>query len=273
MQVLYPSFEEAFALVFSDLFPIENILIGKTKPFPSYKVRRKANEKTYLIEHVLSGKGEFRVQGKTQEIHAGNTFLIDKSAPHDFCSDKNQPLEKIWIAFSSDYIEKMLNSYRISTGIYTADVKNEFLRLYGVAKLEMPPQDKYFEIANLLQTIVLKLAQSAHEKTETNLSAIKSALLACIYTKKTLTNVANELFMSKSNLIRTFKMQTGETPYQFLLNQKINAAKTMLSTSTMQIKSIAEFLCWTDEHYFSFIFKQKTGLTPSKYRDLHAFNS
>ena len=137
----------------------------------------------------------------------------------------------------------------------------------------MPPQDKYFEIANLLQTIVLKLAQSAHEKTETNLSAIKSALLACIYTKKTLTNVANELFMSKSNLIRTFKMQTGETPYQFLLNQKINAAKTMLSTSTMQIKSIAEFLCWTDEHYFSFIFKQKTGLTPSKYRDLHAFNS
>ena len=272
MEVLFPSFEEAFALAFSDLFPIENILIGKTKPFSSYKVKRKANGKNYIIEHVLSGKGEFHAQGKTQAIEAGNTFLIDKNSSHDYRSDKNQPLEKIWIAFSSDYMEKMLESYHISTGIYSADVKNEFLSLYGVAKLDTSPQDKFFEIAGILQNIVLKLAQSAHKKTETDVFSIKQALLSSIYSKKTLDAIASELFTSKSNLIRKFKKQTGETPYQFLLNEKINVAKTLLSTTTIQIKNIAELLCFTDEHYFSFIFNQKTGCTPSKYRALRALN-
>lgn len=266
IEILYPSHEEAFAIALSDLFPIESILIGMTQPFPAYKVRRRANGKTYLIEYVLDGEGEFRVGGKTQRLQAGDVFVIGKDDPHDFRSDKGKPLKKIWISFASEYVGKMLECYRIGTGVYRADVKNEFLSLYGVAKLDTLPQNKFFEAAELLHGVILKIARSIRETSTSTVSAIKHALLSSIYSKKTLDEVASELFTSKSNLIRVFKKGTGETPYQFLLNEKINVAKTLLSTTTMQIKSIAELLCFTDEHYFSFLFKQKTGLTPSKYR-------
>lgn len=267
-EILYPSHEEAFAIALSDLFPIENVLIGTTNPFPAYTVRRRANGKTYLMEYVVHGKGEFRANGKTQKIGAGDTFVIGKDDPHDFRSDKADPLKKIWISFSSDYLEKMLSGYRIGTGVYRADVKNEFISLYGVAKLDTPPQNKFFEIAELLHAVVMKLARSVSETATGGVSAIKHALLSSIYSKKTLDEVASELFTSKSNLIRVFKKGTGETPYQFLLNEKINVAKTLLSTTTMQVKHISDLLCFTDEHYFSFLFKQKTGFTPSKYREL-----
>ena len=126
-------------------------------------------------------------------------------------------------------------------------------------------QNKYFEIAELLHSIILKTARTALEVGDT-LLPMKNALLASIYSKKTLDEIASELFTSKSNLIRVFKKQTGITPYQFLLNERLSVAKTLLSTTSMQIQSIAELLCFSDEHYFSFLFKQKTGLTPSQYR-------
>ena len=265
IEILYPSHEEAFAIALSDLFPIENLLIGLTYPFPTYKVKRRANGKFYLIEYVLEGEGELRLDGKTKKLQAGNVFVFDKNSPHDYRSDPKAPLKKIWICFRSEYIEKMLEGYRIQTGVYNADVKNDFLNLYRVAKMDTTPQNKFFEVAEILHGVIMKIARSAME---TGVSAsLKNALLSSIYSKKTLDELAADLFTSKSNLIRVFKKQTGVTPYQFLLNEKISVAKTLLSTTTMQIKHIADLLCFTDEHYFSFLFKQKTGVSPSEYRN------
>ena len=74
------------------------------------------------------------------------------------------------------------------------------------------------------------------------------------------------MFISRAHLIRVFKQNKGITPYQFLLNEKIKIAKALLSTTEMSIKSISDKLCFADEHYFSHLFKQKTGLSPLKYK-------
>ena len=51
-----------------------------------------------------------------------------------------------------------------------------------------------------------------------------------------------------------------------ILNEKIKTAKALLATTEMSVKSISEKLCFADEHYFSHLFKQKTGLSPLKYK-------
>lgn len=267
VEILYPSHEEAFAIALSDLFPIENILIGTTHPFPTYRVKRRANGKSYLFEFVLEGEGEVRFSEKTQKLIGGDLLVIGKDDPHDYRSNPKNPMKKLWVSFSSEYLGNMLKNYRIRSGVYRADVKKEFSALYGVAKIDTSPQNKFFEIAELLHSIVMKTARTAFEQAEDLLSNIKNALLSSIYSKKNLDEIASDLFMSKSNLIRIFKKQTGLTPYQFLLNEKLSVAKTLLSTTTMQVKTISELLCFSDEHYFSFLFKQKTGLTPSEYRN------
>ncbi len=269
VEVLYPSHEEAFAIALSDLYPIEAILVGRTHPFPAYRVHRRPNGKTYLLEYVVEGRGEFRAGGKTQRIGAGDTFVIGKDDPHDFRSDKKDPLKKIFISFASEYVGKMLEAYGIGTGVYRADVGGDFHALYRAAGKRLPPQNQFFEIAELLHTVILKLARSAEECEMRGVSAIKHALLSALYTKKTLDVVAAELYMSKSNLIRVFKRGTGVTPYRFLLDEKIATAKNLLTKTTMSVRGIAELLCFTDEHYFSYLFKEKTGLTPSRYRTLH----
>jgi AraC-like DNA-binding protein len=266
VEILYPSYEEAFALALPDAYPIKRILIGVTHPFPTYRVRRRANENSYLFEYILEGEGEAKIDGKTVKLTSGCLLFIDKNAPQNYKSNPKAPMKKLWVSFAGEYLGATLEAYRLQTGVYRVELKQEFSALYRVAKIDTPPQNKYFEIAELLHAVILKTARISLEAGD-ELLPFKNALLASIYTKKTLDEIAAELFTSKSNLIRVFKKQTGVTPYRFLLDERISVAKTLLSTTSMQVKNIAELLCFTDEHYFSFLFKQKTGLTPSKYRN------
>ena len=94
-------------------------------------------------------------------------------------------------------------------------------------------------------------------------------LSAAVYKKVELDSIASELHLSKSTIIRIFKKAYGTTPYEFLIDRKIEAAKTLLSSSCMLVKEISEKLCFTDEHYFSSLFLKRVGECPTDYRARH----
>ena len=52
----------------------------------------------------------------------------------------------------------------------------------------------------------------------------------------------------------------------YRLDRKIKLAKDMLVNTNLPIKQIASNLCYADEYYFSNVFKQKTGVSPGRYR-------
>ena len=174
-------------------------------------------------------------------------------------------MHKIWCGFSSDYIDTMLISYGISSGVYRADVLKYFERMYETAKSDAPEEEKILVVADSIHKIILKIA-AAKPSEDKLCSKIESKLLTSIYKNADLNDIAADLFISRAHLIRVFKQNKGITPYQFLLNEKIKIAKALLSTTEMSIKSISDKLCFADEHYFSHLFKQKTGLSPLKYK-------
>ena len=62
------------------------------------------------------------------------------------------------------------------------------------------------------------------------------------------------------------KKEMKITPYEYHLKNKIDRAMLLLETSDLSIKEIAFSLGFSDEHYFSDIFKRKTGIKPTHYR-------
>ena len=89
-----------------------------------------------------------------------------------------------------------------------------------------------------------------------------------LYTKITVEDVAGYISLSVSQLNRLFKKEYGTTVYSYLLNCRIETAKSLLKGTALSISEISEKLIFTDEHYFSNIFKKKVGLAPSAYRKL-----
>ena len=264
--IAYPQSEDAVTLVFNDNFPIESIFVGITHPLSSYQINRKEQSNYHNFEYVLSGKGEIVINGKKMPLKAGDTFVLNNAHEHNFRSDKKDPLEKVWISLKSDYIDKMAECFKVTSGVYNVNLEKNFLAILNVARAETTPQNKFFTIADNLHEIITTISKSILTTTDSVFNAIKNELLSSVYTKRSLDEIAQKLFMSRSNLIRIFKKQTGITPYAFLLNEKLSVASTLLSSTDMTVKAVADLLCFTDEHYFSFLFKEKTGKTPTEFR-------
>ncbi len=79
--------------------------------------------------------------------------------------------------------------------------------------------------------------------------------------------IADELKVNSTYLSRTFKEQYGQTPSRFIQQQKTDQAKRLLLRHPeMEIKEISAFLGYSDQNYFSRVFKKETGRSPLEYR-------
>jgi AraC-like DNA-binding protein len=85
-----------------------------------------------------------------------------------------------------------------------------------------------------------------------------------------LSAIAGKMGIDKSYLIRLFKKRTGASPIKFFNKLKTDAAAHMLAETAAPINEIARQLGFCDEFYFSRLFKQYIGLSPTAYRQEHA---
>ena len=81
-----------------------------------------------------------------------------------------------------------------------------------------------------------------------------------------LQDVAGEVGMSQSHFSTVFAQETGITFTQYLTALRIGKAKELLSATAMRSSEIAFAVGYNDAHYFSYMFKKQTGMTPSEYR-------
>lgn len=72
--------------------------------------------------------------------------------------------------------------------------------------------------------------------------------------------------MDKFSFIRSFKSQTSKTPYEYLLDLKIEKAQKMLKATKYTITEISMMCGFSSHSHFTSTFKKKTGVSPTEYR-------
>ncbi len=82
-----------------------------------------------------------------------------------------------------------------------------------------------------------------------------------------LQTLADLVHFSPSHLSVIFSQQTGETLSKYLINYRIGKAKEALCCTSKKSSQIAEETGYRDPHYFSYMFKKVTGMTPTQYRE------
>lgn len=81
----------------------------------------------------------------------------------------------------------------------------------------------------------------------------------------TLAQIAEGCAMSVPALKLLCRQQQGCGPIACFIGFKIQAAKEMIRDSSMSFTQISQHLGFQSVHYFSKLFKEKTGMTPSEY--------
>ncbi|MDR1281791.1 MAG: helix-turn-helix domain-containing protein [Opitutaceae bacterium] len=82
----------------------------------------------------------------------------------------------------------------------------------------------------------------------------------------TLAQLARHARLSRTNLLRIFRQATGQSPIDFLIGLRVEAARRLLRQSDLDMTAIALECGFTDASYFARQFRQVCGLTPSAYR-------
>jgi len=94
---------------------------------------------------------------------------------------------------------------------------------------------------------------------------IISVLKDNIYSSMTFSELAKKACFSKSYITKLFKADVGTGVMECYLNLKIEEAKKLISEKNLSVTEIASKLCFSSVHYFSRIFKIKTGMSPKQY--------
>ncbi|WP_038176209.1 helix-turn-helix transcriptional regulator, partial [Vibrio coralliilyticus] len=77
--------------------------------------------------------------------------------------------------------------------------------------------------------------------------------------------LAEEVGMSRYQLLRAFKDHYGLPPYAYLMDEKIKRAKVMLKSGE-DIVDVANNLGFSDQAHFQRHFKKKLAVTPKFYQ-------
>ena len=83
-----------------------------------------------------------------------------------------------------------------------------------------------------------------------------------------LANIAAAQGVSEGYLATVFKRETGKTVSEYVREKRMKHAAHLLTTTRLQVQTIALHCGIMDVQYFSKLFKRHTGKTPKEYREI-----
>lgn len=79
--------------------------------------------------------------------------------------------------------------------------------------------------------------------------------------------LADFVYLTPTYLSAVFKKQTGLTIGQYLLEVRVENAKQKMRDPQLKFYQVSEMVGYEDANYFAKIFKKKTGVTPTEYKE------
>lgn len=249
--------------------PLNVSTFGITFPNPKYYISR-PKSLIFVLEYVVSGKGTVICNGKKFTVKANDVYLLQPGDDCEYYADKNDPFHKYWINFSSSLFPEIIKKYNLNTRTVfeDVDIRSEFEQIFALDSDPCLNDSIYTKVSTILFQIIMKLAERYPDEGVASPLAqrIRYELASTIKLPFNLDDICNRLYLSKSQLIREFKKYYHTTPYQFLLNMRMEVAKTLLKNTTKTVREISQTLCFSSEYNFSNYFKKRMGVSPRQYR-------
>lgn len=122
-------------------------------------------------------------------------------------------------------------------------------------------------ICLLLQKNIRPIKEKGPAKIQLKRMRLFLTYLQKHYSEKVqLSDLATQAHVSKSACLRCFHSLLDTTPYDYLLNYRLNEAARLLQNSSLPVLEIAQRVGFKQASHFGHLFKQKIGYSPLAFR-------
>ena len=239
-----------------------------------------ALRKSYMIHHIVKGKGIFKVNGITYHLEKDDAFLIRPGEEIYYEADKDDPWSYEWIGMQGVKIESYLQRTSFAYDPIIHYSKNDrlsliYLKMKHAYSSDPTARDLLMNsvLYELLYFLTLnfpnrQLSSSRHA--EEYIDEVINYCLQNIDKKIKVTDISDYLGLNRSYLTRLFKQHVGYSLKDYILFLKLDEAKRLLKETSLSIQTIARSVGFDDPLYFSRIFHQKEGITAKEYRNMNS---
>lgn len=221
------------------------------------------------------------VKQYTKQITAGKSFLVSSNQPHslDWQQTAEMTLFYLHPSFFTNAIGDFIgNNLEIDERFSLVD--DTLIREVGVILRYLCSSNGDIErlyaenLANLLAVHLLKNYSNYKVRVSHGLKRLPLKKLDIVFEyieanlaqKITLSDLAAIAGVGKFYFCRLFKSSTNMTPYNYVLQQRIERAKSLLSHSNLAIAEIALECGFSNQSHLAKHFRTMVGTSPMVYR-------
>ena len=225
---------------------------------------------------IVSGKGQFLIQGQVFPVDANNLVIINPNILHTEVSLNAQPLEYIVLGIGGIELTTGENSngqFCILDHIESVDISSCLRNILRETELKHAGYEAicqaYMEI--LIIRLMRNTALAAQVKPQVisgnrQCAAIKRYIDLHFKEPLTLEQLSEEAHVNKYYLSHAFKQEYGISPINYLISRRIDESKYLLSETDLSLSQIAQILGFSSLSYFSQVFRKVQGISPKEFR-------
>lgn len=243
---------------------------------------------------VESGKMELVVQGQSYLLQEGSVALLPPNllhtayqlegsaccfscivfAPEFVTGQTSEAVQKdlLVMLFASDFREELLVAGPMAESMGLSD----YLRKLGSALNQREQIVNQLKIKGLLFLVIAillgeagnpKLANGGKNQLQQAREKIILGYMADHLAEKvTLAELSSQLNLSKEQFSRFFRQAFRRSPLQYLTQMRLQKACHLLTQEDLTMLEIAEACGFDNSNYFSRVFKQHFGMSPSEFQ-------
>lgn len=273
-----------------------------------YRMDREHAHEEWELYYLLSGERRYFLRDHVVSVHKGDLILVPSGEIHKSLPVKDAAHERISVEFKREYLAPLLSALpqlellsHFQTGrvLHLGDPLRHWIHqeLFGMLSTAKAGAAGWEDSVRLrLARMLLELVQHDASVVADGRASVGDAMtnetgdrkgggrsaspewlprllddMALRYGEKiTLTDAAAHQFLHPSYLSRAFRQATGLTFIQYLTGIRVREARMLLEKTDRTSQDIAESCGFGDVAAFGRVFKQATGLSPGRYRLLHA---
>ena len=227
-------------------------------------------QSTYKLFYVFKGNCVINIDGVSHKLEADCSVLVFPFQQYHL--ERSGRLKFFWLEFGGLEAAAIVSQTSFSCAKPTVCRLNhkgfEFLFEYpDCGSHEIHDKFRNSAVILLIFSYYLEHYPANHSGENAYVQAARS-FIEDNYTVRgfCVNKVVDHLKIDRSHFYRLFKNETGLSPVDYINRRRIFRAEALLANPRLSVKDVAFSVGFSDQMYFSRVFKRLNGHTPSEFR-------